>query len=311
MLTESIKLLNLKSGDIVVDATAGGGGHTAKILAKIQPKGRVICIDRDPKALDFLSEKFSAAIAAGTVTLIHASFSEIAQLCRLQGVFGRVSAVLADFGVSSPQLDNSARGFSFAKSGPLDMRMDQSSQVASAASIVNSLSEENLWRIFQDLGEERYASPIARAIVRQRSVKAITRTCELAQLVSGVKAKARRAKHHPATKVFQALRIFVNSELKEIQCFLPDAFSLLRPQGRLGVISFHSLEDRIAKNFCTNLAKRESRCELRHLPIKEESLEASLQAKIVKPFPCLPTALAIDSNFRARSAKLRVIEKLS
>ncbi len=308
LLEESISYLSLNPGDIVFDCTAGGGGHSQKILGKISPGGKLICLDRDPQAITHLKKIFQIEIEQKNVSIIKSPFSKIKQIAEMLGFSGKISAIFADIGVSSPQLDQGHRGFSFMKDGPLDMRMDSDSG-ESAADVVNSRNERELQLIFQEFGEEKYARRIAKKIVQIRSEKPFTRTKELANAICDAVPPKQHHEKHPATRVFQALRIYVNKELEELQVFLKDSFEILKENGKLGIITFHSLEDRIVKNFYKEKELKISKDPmLKYLPIMHS--DTKIEAKIIKPFPILPTEAEILRNIRARSAKLRVIEKI-
>jgi len=306
LLEESIAGLSLKQGDCVFDCTAGGGGHSKLIQEKISPNGQLICLDRDPQAIEHLKNFFAKEVETKNIVIIKSPFSKIKQIAQMLNVVGKVSAVLADIGVSSPQLDQADRGFSFMKDGPLDMRMDPSSG-ESAADLVNTKTERELQLIFQEFGEEKYSRRIAKKIVQERTKKLFSTTHELAQIVSESVPPFEQQKH-PATRVFQALRIYVNGELDELKEFLTGSFEILKPNGRLAVVTFHSLEDRIVKTFFkekeSGIAKDPM---LKYLPIMSSDLAS--EGTIIKPFPILPSEDEILRNIRSRSAKLRVIEK--
>ena len=306
LLEELINGLSLSEGYTAVDCTAGGGGHTARMLDQTGPSGTVWAIDRDPVAISNLQKKFADEAKRGQLILKHGACSEM-----LASITGPVDAIAADLGVSSPQLDEADRGFSFMKDGPLDMRMNQKAG-PDASEIVATYSQQELTDIFRKWGEEPKAKFIAQAIVAYREHTPITRTLQLAEIVRGAVHYKTKSKKHPATKVFQALRICVNDELGEVEEILEKAMGLLKPGGRLGIITFHSLEDRIVKQFFKKASRTAgSRPELRGLPLTESQLEEihKPDAKIIKPFPVNPTDEEIAANPRARSAKLRVMEK--
>lgn len=306
LLEESISSLSLSHGDVVFDCTAGGGGHSALIRDKIAPDGQLICLDRDPHAIEHLKFMFAQDIEAKNIVVIKSPFSNIKQIADVLNLTGKISAVLADIGVSSPQLDQGIRGFSFMKDGPLDMRMDPSSG-ESAADVVNTRSERELQLIFQELGEEKYSRRIATKIVQERAKKPFSTTHELARVITESVPPFQQQKH-PATRVFQALRIYVNGELDELKTFLESSFEILKPKGRLAVITFHSLEDRIVKNFFKGKESKTSEDPmLKYLPILDSEIQS--EGRIIKPFPITPSEEEILRNVRARSAKLRVIEK--
>ena len=279
LLKEATDALNVKKGALYIDATAGGGGHTEEISKR---GGTVLAIDRDPQALDYLRK-----IGQKNVILVNDNFSHIKSIAVKFG-FTNVSGVIFDLGVSSHQLDEAKRGFSFQKEGPLDMRMDPTLQIT-AADLINNFERRRLNEIIKDFGQEKLSWPIAGAISSARQLKKIDSTKELAQIVSEVYAKYHvRSKLHPATKTFQALRIVVNSELLNLQEALPQTVEILEKGGRLAVISFHSLEDAIVKRFFKQAAR----------------------LKTITKTPIGPGAGEIQKNPRSRSAKLRVAEKI-
>lgn len=309
--SELVDSLNIRSGSLAVDCTAGGGGHTAEILERVGPTGRVLAFDRDRWAIEELERRFKTNLAYGHLEIIQAPFSQLAEELSRRGLLGQIDAICADIGVSSPQLDESQRGFSFNKDGPLDMRMDQT-QSLSAEVVVNTYAPEDLLRIFREYGEEPQARPIVRALIKHREKKLFSSTLELADLIAKTVHYKERSKKHPATKVFQALRIEVNSELEELKTLLETLPSVLKPCGRAAIISFHSLEDRLVKHAFRKLSEGEKGLINRHLPITAREL-ARLQAKqfaIVKPFPVVASEEEQAVNPRSRSAKLRVIERL-
>lgn len=280
-----------------VDVTGGRGGHSAALLARLGTTGRLLILDRDPQAVVFLERRFGND---ARVTVRRAAFSHLAEILAGEGWDG-VDAILADLGVSSPQLDEAQRGFSFLRDGPLDMRMDPEAGV-SAATWLAAAEEREISTVLRDYGEERFARPIARAICRRRAVAPITRTGDLAEIIATVLPR-REPGQHPATRSFQGIRIYINEELAELERFLPQAMAALRPGGRLAVISFHSLEDRIVKRFMRADAFRPAP----GLPLREDQLP---------PLPWHAVGKAQRAgeeenrrNPRARSAVLRVAEK--
>lgn len=305
---ELLDSLALKTGDCAIDCTAGGGGHTRGLLDRVGPNGRVIAFDRDTRAIAVLKSRFEAELKDGRLVLIQSPFSELAREVERLGIAGSVQGLCADIGVSSPQLDEAERGFSFAKDGPLDMRMDQS-QGQTAADIVNSWSEQDLARLFRDYGEDPQARPIARAIVKRREKSPFATTLDLAELVAGSVHYKERSRKHPATRVFQALRIEVNGELRELDELLQAIPKVLRPGGRCAIISFHSLEDRPIKNAFKDLAEGHMQTIDRRLPLTAQQLDSMKRFSIIKPFPLVPDDAELERNPRSRSAKLRVIEK--
>jgi 16S rRNA (cytosine1402-N4)-methyltransferase len=293
--------LAVQPGETVVDATFGAGGHSALLAADLRGSGKLIAIDRDPTVRPYFDSVRKLTGVQGR--LLRGEFSDV--LAQLAANDVRADAILFDLGVSSMQVDRPERGFSYATDAPLDMRMDPGSEV-SAAELVNEASERELTQIFKDYGEERYARQIARAIVRRRRERPIERTGELVELIrSAIPAPARFGDGHPAKRVFQALRIAVNDELGAIEHALPAALEMLRPGGRLAVISFHSLEDRIVKRF---LRAEERGCTCPpDFPICVCGHEPALRALSRRPVKPSPGELA--ANPRAASARLRAAVK--
>lgn len=242
LLDEAVNGLNLRSNGIYIDGTFGRGGHSRLILSQLGQEGRLLAIDRDPQAIAAAAE-----ITDPRFSIIHGPFSDMATYVRELGLEGQINGVLLDLGVSSPQLDDAERGFSFMRDGPLDMRMDPTRGLSAAEWLMKAEEEDIAW-VLKTFGEERFAKRIARAIVERNRLEPMTRTHELATLIAN--ASPFREKHkHPATRSFQAIRIYINSELEEIERALNGALEILSPEGRLSVISFHSLEDRIVKQF--------------------------------------------------------------
>ena len=289
-----------------VDCTAGGGGHTALMSSKLISGGKIVAIDRDPQAVNHLVKRFSTEIDEGSIKVVNGRFSEIQSIISTETQ--KPNAIIADLGVSSPQLDQQDRGFSFSSDGPLDMRMDPT-QGQSAAELVNCLEEQELMRIIKTYGEEPKAKFVAKAIVEARGQTPIVTTKQLADIISTSIRYKEKSKKHPATKTFQAIRIQVNEELKEVEELMESAFDSLAPKGRLGIITFHSLEDRIVKKYFQKLSKVDVP---RDIPLTHAQIQQSsnIRGKIIKPFPCNPSDNETSINPRARSAKLRVIEKL-
>jgi 16S rRNA (cytosine1402-N4)-methyltransferase len=284
LLKETLELLNLRPGDQVIDGTVGLGGHAKEILKATAPNGRLLAFDRDPKQIQAARKNLSAD-AARTV-FINDSYANLAPHAYAQG-FVPVAAVFLDLGYCSIHVDNPERGFSFQTEGPLDMRYCPTNDLT-AEFIINNWPEPELNRIFLIYGEEQNARKIARAIVNERKKKTFHITTELAEFIQTV--VPRRGKIHPATKVFQALRLVVNDELGELKKVLPLALEVLKPGGRLAIISFHSLEDGIVKNF-----------------FKKQNNKT---LKIINKNIVVPTKEEMEENPRSRSAKLRVAEKL-
>jgi 16S rRNA (cytosine1402-N4)-methyltransferase len=292
----ALHFLNIKDRGVYIDATFGAGGYTRAILAAADCK--VIAIDRDPRALALGRDL--VASAKGRLTLIEDRFSKLAQIAHTAGCES-VDGVVLDLGVSSMQLDEAARGFSFLREGPLDMRMAGSGP--SAADVVAAATERDLADIIFQLGEERRSRAIARAIVKTRDEKPITTTAALAEIVSSV-VRGRPGDIHPATRTFQALRIFVNDELGELAAALAATERILKAGGRLVVVSFHSLEDRIVKTFLAR--RRETRGRSRHAP---ELKRAAPSFRVLTKRPVTADEAEVARNPRARSAKLRAAER--
>lgn len=299
LLNESIEYLNLKEDSVIVDCTLGYGGHSSNVLKEIK-KGFLFAFDQDEEAIKFSNKRLSEI--ASNYEIIYSNFVNIKKELEKRNV-KEVDGILYDLGVSSPQLDQADRGFSFHNDAILDMRMDKN-QSLSALTVVNEYSLADLIRIFRDYGEEKYASGIAKRIVDYRSNKEIRTTGELVEIIkTGVPEKYRR-EHHPARKVFQAIRIEVNHELDVFESSLKQALDLIKIGGRICVITFHSLEDRICKNIFKEVSSVPK--ELAGLPIipKEYQPKYKVIANIA------PTNTEIDENIRSRSARLRVIERV-
>lgn len=302
LLEECIENLNIKPDGIYVDGTLGLGGHSEQILKRLTT-GRLIGIDRDESAIRRTGERLKAY--SDKMTLVHGNFCDVAQILDELGI-DAVDGMLFDLGVSSPQLDESERGFSYMNDAPLDMRMDNTSSLT-AWNVVNDWDEAELVRILRDFGEERYARRIASRIAERRTAKPIETTLELVDIIrSAMPAAALREKQHPAKRSFQAIRIAVNDELGAVNQMMKTAPDKLKPHGRLCVISFHSLEDRIVK---TGIAARENGCTCpREAPICVCGFKQTL--KSVHRKPIVPGEDELNENPRARSAKLRVAEKV-
>ncbi len=302
LLNECIDNLNIKPEGIYLDGTLGLGGHSYEIASRLTT-GRLVGIDRDETAIERAGKRL--ATFGDRVTLVHGNFSDAAAILDSLGIEG-VDGMLFDLGVSSPQLDEAQRGFSYMADAPLDMRMDGSDSL-SAYDVVNRWDEERLSRILFDYGEERYARRISRAIVRRREQKAIETTLELVDIIKGaMPAPALREKQHPAKRSFQAIRIAVNDELGAIAAMMDTAPDRLNKGGRLCVISFHSLEDRIVK---AGIAARENGCTCpREAPVCTCGFVKTL--KSVHRKPVMPSPEELEVNPRSRSAKLRVAERV-
>jgi 16S rRNA (cytosine1402-N4)-methyltransferase len=302
LLEECIEGLNIKPDGIYVDGTLGGAGHSSRIAAKLTT-GRLIGIDRDPVALQAAGERLKPY--GDRVTLVHSNFCEIQQVLQDLNIEG-VDGILLDLGVSSPQLDDGARGFSYMADAPLDMRMNREDALT-AHTVVNTWSQEELKRILYTYGEERYAPQIASAICRRREEQPIETTLELVDIIrSAMPAAALREKQHPAKRSFQAIRIAVNDELGSVEKVMRDAIPALNPGGRLAIITFHSLEDRIVKVGMADAAKG-CTCPP-NFPVCVCGNKPKV--KIISRKPITSTDEELDRNPRARSAKLRVCEKI-
>ncbi len=296
LLSEAVAALNIKADGTYVDATFGRGGHSRAILAQLGSSGKLIAIDRDPEAL-----AYAATISDSRLVAFQMEFGRIGQVVVEAGVDG----VLLDLGVSSPQLDSAARGFSFRFDAPLDMRMDPG-QGKSAAEWIAQASEQEIGGVIRRHGEERFAKQIARAIVTARSIGPVDRTRQLAQIVA--KAVPTREPHqNPATRTFQAIRIHINQELEELEIALPQCVEMLNEGGRLVVISFHSLEDRIAKQFMRMQAQPGTLPA--RLPVRAAELPKPRMKLVGKPV--FPTDKEVAANPRARSAVMRVAERVT
>ncbi len=292
--------LNIQPAGWYVDGTFGRGGHSSALLKLLDNEGRLLAIDRDPQAIAQVDE---ALQQDPRFELVHGEFAELKNYAIERKFLGKVDGLLLDLGVSSPQLDEAARGFSFQSDGPLDMRMDPTSGT-SAAEWLEQVDEKDLKKVLSQLGEERFAGRIARAIVATRVLTPISTTRQLADIVKAV-VPSRGQRKNPATKTFQAIRIFVNEELEQLQKALADSLDLLRPGGRLCVISFHSLEDRRVKRFIRDAAQEPA--QFRGLPNIPEEFHPRLKSigKVVSA-----SEQEIAANVRARSARLRIAERL-
>ncbi len=299
LLHEAVDALAIRPDGLYVDATFGRGGHSRRILEQLGPTGRLIALDRDLAAIEA-----GRAIADPRLSLLHARFAQLGQVLAGLGITA-VDGILLDLGVSSPQLDEAERGFSFRFDAPLDMRMDRSAGLT-LAQWLNSVDEAELAKVIWDYGEERFAKQVAKAIVAARQGGPITRTRQLADVV-GTAVRTREPGQDPATRTFQALRIHLNQELEELSLVLPQALQWLAPGGRLAVISFHSLEDRLVKNFMRDSARAEQMPE--RLPVRAADLAPAQMQLIGKPQRA--SAEELRRNPRARSATLRVAQKLA
>lgn len=301
LLQECVEALDIQPDGIYVDATFGRGGHSAAILNALGPNGKLIAFDRDPQAIDS-AKRFADD---PRFSIIHEPFANMADALGDRGLSGKINGVLMDLGVSSPQLDDAERGFSFMKDGPLDMRMD-TTRGMSAADWLASAEEQDITQVIKEFGEEKFGKRIAHAIVNQRKTAPITRTKQLADLIDEAVPVKDKFKH-PATRAFQGIRIYVNAELEQLRVGLKAAVDILAKEGRLAVISFHSLEDRLVKRFM----KEQSRGKAvpHNLPITQAEIDAD---KVLRTLgkAIKPTEEEIAQNVRSRSSVLRVAEKL-
>lgn len=299
LLEESVDSLDIKPNGIYVDCTAGGGGHSAAVLNRLNDKGRMILIDQDPDAIQTLTKRFEGD---ERVTIVHRNFSQFENILDELGVDG-VDGVVADLGVSSHQLDTGSRGFSFHSDAPLDMRMSRAGK--SARDVVNEYTKSQLYNVIIRYGEEKFADRVASAIVKAREEKPIETTMELSDIVSGaIPAKFRR-NGHPARKTFQAIRIEVNAELDVLKETLPRIFDRLNEEGVMSIITFHSLEDKIVKDFFRTL-KEGCTCP-KDFPV---CVCGKKPKAIVKSSGVKASAKELDENNRSRSAKLRTARKI-
>jgi 16S rRNA (cytosine1402-N4)-methyltransferase len=298
LLNEAVDGLNIKPDGIYLDGTFGRGGHSQLILERLAENGKLIAIDRDPQAAE-TAKQFSGD---PRFSFFHQNFASIKSLLEQQGLLNKLDGILLDLGVSSPQLDQAERGFSFSKDGPLDMRMDTTSGI-SAKEWVNSASVEDMKKVFKQYGEEKFALRIARGIEEYRAANEITRTLQLADIVDKACPVKDKFKH-PATRTFQAIRIFINDELGELRTALEDMYQLLASGGRMSIISFHSLEDRMVKRFIKSQSQGPQLP--KGIPVRANELEIKFK-KIGKAIKA--SQQEIEANARSRSAVLRVAEK--
>lgn len=301
LLDEAIDALNLEEGGrsegTYIDGTFGRGGHSRLLLSRLGANGRLIAFDKDPMAIATAEQ-----VTDPRFSIVHDSFATMGEALRARGI-SQVDGILLDLGISSPQVDDAGRGFSFRNDGPLDMRMDTTRGI-SAAEWIASATEQHLEKVIRDYGEERFAFQIAKAIVARRAVEPISTTRQLAAIVADA-VKTREKGKDPATRSFQAIRIFINKELEDLEAGLSAAYDLLGPGARMSIISFHSLEDRIVKQFLASKAKVAQPD--RRLPIRAVDLPQPLMKLIAK---IKPSDEEVDANPRARSAVLRVAERL-
>lgn len=300
LLDEVLEALNIRPGGVYLDATFGRGGHAMAILGCLNSEGRLLAFDQDPEAIEYGRRQFADE---SRIEFEHCNFSQVKRVIVERDLEHRIDGVLMDLGVSSPQLDDAQRGFSFLRSGPLDMRMNPE-QGESASQWLASVKFDELVDVLKRYGEERFAKRIATAIIETRSEKVINDTGELAEIITA--AIPVKEKHkHPATRSFQAIRIYINQELESIEQGLRGAASVLSVSGRLAVISFHSLEDRIVKRFMRNLSSRPKFPQ--ELPIVENDEEPPYR---LVGKPRVASKAEIDKNPRSRSARLRVLERV-
>ncbi|WP_299771734.1 16S rRNA (cytosine(1402)-N(4))-methyltransferase RsmH [uncultured Pseudoteredinibacter sp.] len=300
LLDEAVNHLLIDKDGFYIDGTFGRGGHSALVLNSLGQNGHLMAIDKDPDAIAVAHEKFAEE---KRFEIAHGSFAQMQEFVAERGKTGLVDGILLDLGVSSPQLDEAERGFSFMQDGPLDMRMNSSAGMT-AADWVNSAEETEIARVLKGYGEERFAKRIARAIVESRQAKTITRTLQLARIVADANPAWEKGKN-PATRAFQGIRIHINNELADLEAVLDQSLSILKPGGRLVVISFHSLEDRLVKRF---IRRQEKGQELPPgLPVTEDQLDKTMRSvgKAMKA-----DAGELAENIRSRSAVMRVAEKL-
>ncbi|MBB6522737.1 16S rRNA (cytosine(1402)-N(4))-methyltransferase RsmH [Pseudoteredinibacter isoporae] len=300
LLDEAVTGLLGDEQGFYIDGTFGRGGHSARILDALGSKARLLAIDKDPEAIAVANERFGEE---KRFEIAHGSFAQVEEFVAERGMEGLVDGILLDLGVSSPQLDEAERGFSFMQDGPLDMRMNSDAGMT-AADWVNSAEETEIARVLKEYGEERFAKRIARAIVESRQAKTITRTLQLARIVAEANPAWEKGKN-PATRAFQGIRIHINNELGDLESVLEQSLRILKPGGRLVVISFHSLEDRLVKRF---IRRQEKGQELPPgLPVTEDQLDKTMRSigKAVKA-----DADELAENIRSRSAVMRVAQKL-
>ncbi|WP_029408027.1 16S rRNA (cytosine(1402)-N(4))-methyltransferase RsmH [Thiomicrorhabdus sp. Milos-T2] len=299
LLNESLDGLDIKPDGVYIDGTFGRGGHSRALLSRLGEKGRLIAIDQDPEAIEYANQN----IKDGRFEIQYGSFEEVTRYCEARGLVGKVDGLLLDLGVSSPQLDDAERGFSFMREGPLDMRMNPEEGL-SAKAWLKQVDEKTLKLVLQNYGEERFSGRIAREIKEASERDELQTTLDLANLVKRVSPKTEKNKH-PATRTFQAIRIAVNRELDVLKNVLESAVEILAPGGRLSVISFHSLEDRIVKVFIRDQSK-----------IKDLFPDSPIQLEVIEPVikkvgkPIFPSKEECKQNSRSRSAVLRIAEKL-
>ena len=301
LLQEAVEALVTDPDGFYVDGTFGRGGHTAELLARLSARGRVLAIDKDPQAIASGEERFAQDDRLG---FFHGSFAELQNVAAQMEKAGEISGVLLDLGVSSPQLDQADRGFSFMRDGPLDMRMD-TSRGLSAAEWIASADEQEIARVIKEYGEERFARRMASAVIRERAIKPITGTVQLAKILAAAHPAWERGRH-PATKAFQGIRIFINRELDDLEDLLAQIIDTLKVGGRLVIISFHSLEDRRVKRF---IRDQDQGIKLpKNLPVRDIDRGVRL-IKVGKAIK--PAGSEVDGNVRSRSAVMRIAERVA
>lgn len=300
LLDEAVNGLNIREDGIYIDGTFGRGGHSRLILSQLGANGQLLAIDRDPQAIAAAAE-----IKDPRFSIVHGPFSALAEYVEARGLTGKIDGVLLDLGVSSPQLDDAERGFSFMRDGPLDMRMDPT-RGQSAAEWLESAEEADIAFVLKTYGEERFAKRIARAIVERNREQPMTRTKELADLIAAATPVKDKFKH-PATRSFQAIRIWINSELEEIDIALKGALTVLAPGGRLSIISFHSLEDRLVKRFMRDQSRGPQ--VPAGIPMTESQLKALGGRELKTLGKLIPGEAEVKDNPRARSSVLRIAER--
>lgn len=299
LLKESIAGLAIKPNGLYIDATFGRGGHSRVILEQLNNTGKLIAIDQDPAAIAYANREF----ADNNFEIVHSSFEQLEQICQARGLIGKVDGILLDLGVSSPQLDEAERGFSFMREGPLDMRMNPT-EGESAKDWLMQVDEKTLAAVLKNYGEERFAFKIARAVCHDAKLGLINTTRDLADLVERVSPKKEKHKH-PATRTFQAIRIHINRELDVLKTILEASVKVLAPAGRLSVISFHSLEDRIVKHFMRDQSRVKDLFPGSPMLIAQTEPVMKVLGK-----PCFPSEQECNENPRSRSAVLRVAERI-
>lgn len=305
LLNETVDGLNIKEDGVYVDCTLGGAGHSEYLLSRLSKRGHLYCFDQDQKALDNAQIRLKKFVELGMVTFIKSNFENLKQKLTEQGIT-QVDGILYDLGVSSPQLDEPDRGFSYHKDAPLDMRMDQQAK-KTAWDVINSYEYNDLVRIFYRYGEEKFSKQIARLIEKKRTVAPIETTGELVEIIKeAIPAPARRKGGHPAKRIFQAIRIEVNHELEAVETSVEQAIELLKVGGRISVITFHSLEDRIVKNIFKEYSTTPDLPP--GLPIVPKEYQPIL--KLVNRKPITASKEELEENNRSRSAKLRIAERV-